>query len=119
MKMRLILAGATLTMVVALAWLVRAQQYGPVGWWPLDEGPGTNTADASGNGNDGALTNGPTWVTGIFSNALSFDGINDQYVQAQPTGTVNGTFTVAAWALPLDPGESMVTAAMRIQHHEL
>jgi T5SS/PEP-CTERM-associated repeat protein len=75
----------------------------PIGWWKFDEGVGTNAADSSGNGNDGTLINGPTWVTGILSNALSFDGSSYQYVQVQPTATVNGTFTVAAWLLPLDP----------------
>ena len=31
----------------------------------------------SGNGNDGNLTNGPTWVSGKIGGALSFDGVDD------------------------------------------
>jgi len=37
-----------------------------VGLWHFDEGTGTTTADASGNGNNGTLYNGPVWVTGRF-----------------------------------------------------
>ncbi|MEK7264214.1 MAG: LamG-like jellyroll fold domain-containing protein, partial [Bacteroidota bacterium] len=33
------------------------------GYWKFDEGTGTTTADASGNGNNGTLVNGPTWIT--------------------------------------------------------
>jgi type II secretory pathway pseudopilin PulG len=35
------------------------------GYWPLEEGTGTTTADQSGNGNTGTLTNGPTWSTDV------------------------------------------------------
>ncbi len=31
------------------------------GYWPLDEGSGNTTADASGNGNNGSFTGSPTW----------------------------------------------------------
>ena len=33
------------------------------GYWKFDEGSGTITADSSGNGNNGTLTNSPVWVT--------------------------------------------------------
>jgi hypothetical protein len=33
-----------------------------IGYWRLDEGTGTTTADDSGNGNPGTLTGGPTWT---------------------------------------------------------
>jgi hypothetical protein len=33
------------------------------GLWHLDEGTGTTTADASGNGNTGTLLKGPAWTT--------------------------------------------------------
>lgn len=35
---------------------------GLLGYWPLDEGTGSTAADASGNGNNGALVNGPSWI---------------------------------------------------------
>jgi len=36
---------------------------------------GTNWIDLSGNGNTGALTNGPTWISS--SGSFSFDGVDD------------------------------------------
>ena len=50
---------------------------GLVGWWKFDETNGTVAYDSSGNGNDGNLTNGPTWVGGKIGGALSFDGGDD------------------------------------------
>jgi len=38
-------------------------------YWHFDEGTGTFTADSTGNGNNGTLVNGPSWITGMFSNA--------------------------------------------------
>lgn len=38
---------------------------GLVGHWKFDEGTGTVAADSSGNGNNGTLTNGPTWTTDV------------------------------------------------------
>ena len=43
---------------------------GLVGWWKFDETEGTVAYDSSGNGNDGTLTNGPTWTAGKFGGAL-------------------------------------------------
>lgn len=47
-----------------------------VGAWPLDEGSGFAADDISGNNNNGTV-NGAIWVSGNFSNALAFDGIDD------------------------------------------
>ena len=47
------------------------------GSWHLDETSGTVAPDTSGNGNNGTLINGPTWVDGRFNKALSFDGVDD------------------------------------------
>lgn len=46
-----------------------------VGYWKFDEGSGNIAHDSSGNGNDGALISGPQWVTGVYGNALRFDGL--------------------------------------------
>ncbi len=45
-----------------------------VGHWPLDEGQGTSTADASGNAHDGTIVGTATWVEGApdFHTALQF-----------------------------------------------
>jgi hypothetical protein len=52
--------------------------------WPLDEGTGTTTADTSGNGDPGTLSNGPVWSTSSFPGhtfadpgSLTFDGVDD------------------------------------------
>ncbi|MFA9262145.1 MAG: LamG-like jellyroll fold domain-containing protein [Undibacterium sp.] len=48
-------------------------------YYPLDNGSGTTATDASTNGNNGTLTNGPTWTTGQIGGAVTFDG-SDDYV---------------------------------------
>ena len=48
---------------------------GPLGVWKLDEGSGTRVADSSGNGNNGILSGGVSWVPGAAGAAGSaFDG---------------------------------------------
>jgi hypothetical protein len=71
-----------------------------VGWWNLDEGSGTVTADSSGNSNAGVLLNGAVWTTGKFGNAVMFNGV-DQYVSLSDSADlqVGGTniLTITAW----------------------
>lgn len=72
---------------------------GLVGWWKLDEAAGTTAADASGSGNPGTLTNGPTWQStgGKIDGALSFDEVND-YVGVASSASLNVTrITMAGW----------------------
>jgi len=70
---------------------------GVIGAWPFDEGSGTIAYDKSGNNNNGTLYNGPTWVSGKFRNALSFDGVND-YVEIGGNISPTTQITLAAWA---------------------
>lgn len=52
-----------------------------VGWWKLDEGTGSTTADSSGSGFTGTLQNSPTWIIGqIGPFALQFLGSSSQDV---------------------------------------
>ncbi len=65
-------------LVLGLATTVAGQDIaeGLVAYWPLDEGTGTTTVDASGTGNEGTLKL-PVWDSGKFGGALSFDGVDD------------------------------------------
>jgi hypothetical protein len=73
---------------------------GLVGWWKFDETNGTTAYDSSGNGNDGNLTNGPTWTDGKIGGALSFDGVDD-FVNVPSIQNVNGGgVTFAVWVKP-------------------
>lgn len=61
---------------------------------------GTTWTDLSGNGNNGTLTNGPTFNSGN-GGSIVFDGVND-YVQG-PTSTTwfsNTSFSIEAWVFP-------------------
>ena len=48
-----------------------------VGLWSFDEGKGNDTADVSGNENDGTLAGGADWMEGKFGSALQFSEVGD------------------------------------------
>ena len=64
----------------------------------FDEGVGTTSADASGNGWNATLLNAPTWVPGIFGNAINFASASSQYATLA-TGVVSGLndCTISVW----------------------
>jgi hypothetical protein len=72
---------------------------GLLGLWHLDEGTGTTSADASGNGATVNLVNGPSWTTsGQTNDAVTFNAANS-YLTAN-MGTWfggNNPLTAAAW----------------------
>lgn len=80
------------------------EKAGPVGYWKFDEGAGTVAYDASGNANNGTLTNfdfndNSNWTTGKVAGALEFDGSND-YVDAGTGASLDmgtGDATVEMW----------------------
>lgn len=73
---------------------------GPVGHWTFDESEGTTAYDSSGSGNDGTLTNGPTWTNGTVGGALEFDGDQNRYVSLSNAYPDIGTqsWTISTWA---------------------
>jgi len=71
---------------------------GLVAYWSFDEGSGQTAYDASGNGNNGTLTNGPKWTKGKSGSALQFDGTDD-YVEVSDDESLDITdaITIEAW----------------------
>ena len=65
------------------------------GTWRLDEGSGTTTADDSLEGNDGTLSTGASWTTGIVGpHAAAFDGTNGAIDTPAPVLVVPSTHEV-------------------------
>ena len=56
-----------------------------------------NALDSSGNGNDGTINGGATFVPGKYGQALSFDGVDD-YVEISTLGDPTiSDWTLGAW----------------------
>ncbi len=73
---------------------------GLIGYWKFDEGSTTSTADSSGNGNGGTLSNGAAWTTGKDTNGILFDNNNDSVDIANESNfdfDRTSPFTVSAW----------------------
>ncbi|MDP2651906.1 MAG: DUF2341 domain-containing protein, partial [bacterium] len=87
---------------------------GPVGYWSFDEGFGTTANDATGNKNNGTLTNMSAtasstsgWQTEdncVSGKCLAFDGSND-FVNVTNTISAN---SVAFWVKPTTNTASMI-----------
>lgn len=82
---------------------------GLLGYWKFDEGTGTSTtADSSGNGNSGTMTNMESgdWVAGkIGPYALAFDGSAERVSVSDPASGIldfesGEPFSVAFWFNP-------------------
>ncbi len=82
---------------------------GLVAAYAFDEGSGTTVTDASGNGNNGTITNA-TWSTsGKYGDALKFNGTNALVtIPNSASLQLSGGMTLEAW---VDP--STVSAAWR------
>ena len=82
--------------------VVAADGQGLIGYWPLDEGSGTNASDVSGFSQDGVVM-GATWTSGWTGSALNFDGIDDR-VEVADNGLYDfdatASFSFGAWILP-------------------
>ena len=82
------------------------------GYWSLDDGAGATAADASGNGYDATLVNGPSWDLGRVGGGLTFHGVDDR-VDA-PCAALDGLrdATVALWVRTTKTGpQALVSAA--------
>jgi hypothetical protein len=85
-----------------LAPLVFAQLPEPVGHWPFNEGTGSVTADVSGNGNDGVISdNGVFWSTDTPTGkgySLEFAGkLGAVHIGDPDILKIEGDISLAAW----------------------
>jgi len=95
-------------LVLVPAWSAWAVPEGLVLYWPFNEGQGTVAKDLSGNGNDGALEGGVSWVPGMLRLALEFNGAN-AVVRGPHLPFNNRSFTHALWVNPSQlPGDQSV-----------
>jgi Concanavalin A-like lectin/glucanases superfamily len=77
-----------------------------VGQWHFDEGSGTAVADSSGNGNNGTILRGTTWVDGRLGGGLFFDGTGRVLVADNAALEPPTTVSVSAWIRNLgSPGD--------------
>ncbi|MHA1289084.1 MAG: DUF2341 domain-containing protein, partial [Candidatus Thorarchaeota archaeon] len=119
-KKKLIIFGITLVIILATVGTVAALNgwfgggdtispdsltRGLVGYWAFEEGYGQTAYDASGNGNDGTLHNGPEWTQGKVGGALSFDE-DDEYIEISDTDSldISDAITIGAWINPSEGG---------------
>jgi prepilin-type N-terminal cleavage/methylation domain-containing protein len=82
---------------------------GLVGYWHFDEATSTVAYDASGSGNNGTLTNGPTWQTSANCKAggcLKFDTGTQRYVNIPNSDSTDAqtTLTLSSWIYPTGVG---------------
>lgn len=93
MSRKLILTSMVLAGLIAGSAL--AEQ---IAYFPFSEGQGTETADATGNGNDGTLSDGVEWVAGQKGTGVHFDTAGERIVlnEIDPTAA-NNAMTLAAW----------------------
>jgi len=82
---------------------------GLVGYWHFDEGTSTAAYDASGMGNNGTLTNSPTWTSGSgckSGSCLYFDNSAQKYVSVSDNDStdIRTNLTLSAWVYPIGTG---------------
>jgi hypothetical protein len=102
----------------ALGKTSQAVHSGLVAAYGFEEGSGATTADASGNGLTGALTD-PGWTRGKFGNALRFNG-STSWVTVDDAAALNLTtgMTLSAWVRPLGDMPTWPTVIMKQRDEE-
>ena len=94
-----LLAGLVWSPVALATTIVRApNNLNLVGYWPMNEGRGTQVGDFSGNGNHGSLGGDPQWTRGKRGGAMEFDG--DSVILTASSNFIpseNNTLTITAW----------------------
>ena len=76
-----------------------------VSWWKMDNNTGTSATDSI-SAVTGTLTGSPTWISGKFGSAVTFNNIasNTQYITYGTNNSAfkfaKGNFTITAWVNP-------------------
>ena len=76
-----------------------------VSWWKFDDNTGTSATDPISS-QTGTLTGSPSWTSGKFGSAVSFNNIasNTQYISYGTNNSAfkfaKGNFTITAWVNP-------------------
>lgn len=88
---------------------------------PLDDGMSDSSStiaeDVTGNGNDGALLNGPVWETnGKLGGAIRFDGVDDliQVPDRPALRPAGGPYTLMAWFKTTDLSLGAIVAKRQV-----
>ena len=68
-------------------------------------GSGTTWTNLSGSGNNGTLTNGPTYSS-ANGGSIVFDGVNDYVSISNASSLQVDNFTLEAWVYPINNSES-------------
>jgi hypothetical protein len=100
MRRSFVLPVFVLLSLLALPYLAQTlDTEGLVLYLPFDEGQGEDTADLSGNGNDGTLENNAERVDGHFGKGVYLAEIPDHVeVPDSPTLDIEESLTLAIWA---------------------
>lgn len=76
-----------------------------IGYWPLDEASGTESADATGNGHTVTLGDGVAWTDGVDGSSITASGAPQNTTASVPELDTTGNYSVSAWvrmdALPV------------------
>jgi hypothetical protein len=84
-----------------------------IGHWMFDESTSTNALDSTTNNHHGVLIGSPlpSWTSGVFSNALSFDGVqNEVAVPSSANLSPPNALTVSAWVRPVSTNGDFTVA---------
>ena len=106
MMMNLIRTCTSLIILILMFTSQSSAKFDPktlVGAWLFDG----NAKDASGNGKDGTLENGPKWAAGKFGQALEFNGGKKSYVNVGNLD-LKGPVTLVFWAKPAGLEERII-----------
>lgn len=110
--------------VVCLTGVAARADAGPTGLvaaYGFEEGAGTTTADASGNGLTGTISNAAWTTAGKFGKALTFSGTSGSWVTVPDAAVLRLTtgMTVSAWVRPTSSLPQWPTVIMKERSGEL